>query len=51
MEKNEEKPFQESRQELQDAGYLVLFWEFFKLGIMTIGGGMAMIPQMQAIMV
>lgn len=37
--------------ELRDAGCLVLFWEFFKLGIMTIGGGMAMIPQMQAIMV
>lgn len=51
MEKNEGKPSQEGGQELRDAGYLVLFWEFFKLGIMTIGGGMAMIPQMQAIMV
>lgn len=24
-----------------------LFWEFLKLGLFTIGGGMAMIPQMQ----
>ena len=24
-----------------------LFWEFFKFGIFTIGGGMAMIPQIQ----
>ena len=24
-----------------------LFWEFFKIGIFTIGGGMAMIPQIQ----
>ena len=28
-----------------------LFWEFFKLGLLTIGGGMAMIPQMQQIAV
>ena len=24
-----------------------LFWEFFKIGMLTIGGGAAMIPQMQ----
>ena len=24
--------------------YLELFWTFFKLGLFTIGGGMAMIP-------
>ena len=28
-----------------------LFWEFLKLGLFTIGGGMAMIPQMQRIAV
>ncbi len=30
---------------------LRLFWEFLKLGLFTIGGGMAMIPQMQRIAV
>ena len=24
-----------------------LFWEFFKIGLFTIGGGAAMIPQIQ----
>ena len=28
-----------------------LFWEFFKIGIFTIGGGMAMIPQIQQVVV
>lgn len=37
--------------ELRDVGCLRLFWEFFKLGLFTIGGGMAMIPQMQSLMV
>ena len=27
--------------------YISLFWEFFKIGLFTIGGGAAMIPQMQ----
>ncbi|NLD10398.1 chromate transporter [Aminicella lysinilytica] len=31
--------------------YLQLFWTFFKLGLFTIGGGMAMIPLMQGIIV
>ena len=31
--------------------YLRLFWEFFKIGIFTIGGGMAMIPQIQQVVV
>lgn len=31
--------------------YISLFWEFFKIGMFTIGGGMAMIPQMQEIAV
>jgi len=31
--------------------YLQLFWTFFKLGLFTIGGGMAMIPLMQNIIV
>ena len=28
-----------------------LFWEFFKIGLFTIGGGMAMIPQFQHVVV
>lgn len=31
--------------------YWQLFWTFFKLGLFTIGGGMAMIPLMQGIIV
>lgn len=31
--------------------YLQLFWFFFKLGLFTIGGGMAMIPLIQDIVV
>ena len=31
--------------------YGSLFWEFFKIGLFTIGGGMAMIPQMQEVAV
>lgn len=31
--------------------YISLFWEFFKIGIFTIGGGMAMIPQIQQLVV
>lgn len=27
--------------------FISLFWEFFKIGLFTIGGGAAMIPQMQ----
>lgn len=27
--------------------YASLFWEFFKIGMLTIGGGVAMIPQLQ----
>lgn len=32
-----------------DVTYIELFWTFFKLGMFTIGGGMAMIPLMQGI--
>ena len=31
--------------------YFQLFWSFFKLGLFTIGGGMAMIPLIQGIVV
>lgn len=31
--------------------YAVLYWEFFKIGLFTIGGGMAMIPQIQQVVV
>ncbi len=27
--------------------YIIIFWEFFKVGAITIGGGPAMIPQLQ----
>lgn len=37
--------------ENQMSMYFQLFWTFFKLGIFTIGGGMAMIPLMQGIIV
>ncbi len=36
---------------LKDNLYLQLFLEFFKLGLFTIGGGMAMIPLIQNIVV
>lgn len=35
----------------RDNVYLQLFYEFFKLGLFTIGGGMAMIPLIQNIVV
>ena len=35
----------------KDASILELFWTFFKLGLFTIGGGMAMIPLIQSIAV
>lgn len=31
--------------------YFSLFWEFFKIGLFTIGGGVAMIPQIQQVAV
>lgn len=36
---------------IQENMYLQLFWTFFKLGLFTIGGGMAMIPLIQDIVV
>ena len=30
---------------------MLLFWEFFKLGLFTFGGGYAMIPQLKDIMI
>ena len=41
----------EEKTRLRDNMYLQLFWTFFKLGLFTIGGGMAMIPLMQGIIV
>lgn len=35
--------------EVKSAGLAELFWEFFKLGMFTIGGGMTMIPLLQGI--
>ena len=29
--------------------YLTLFWEYFKIGLFTIGGGYAMLPMVQQI--
>lgn len=31
--------------------YVTLFWEFLKIGLFTIGGGLAMIPQLQHVVV
>ena len=39
------------RKSLKDNLYVSLFWEFFKLGLFTIGGGMAMLPLIQDIVV
>lgn len=36
---------------IKDNMYLQLFWAFFKLGLFTIGGGMAMIPLIQGVVV
>ncbi|MDD4201053.1 MAG: chromate transporter [Eubacteriales bacterium] len=33
------------------SSYISLFWEFFKIGTFTIGGGIAMIPQIQSLVV
>lgn len=33
------------------SSYIGLFWEFFKIGTFTIGGGIAMIPQIQHLVV
>lgn len=38
-------------QSLKDNLYVALFWEFFKLGLFTIGGGMVMLPLIQTIVV
>ena len=35
------------RKEQEDNLYMQLFWLFFKLGLFTIGGGMAMVPLLQ----
>lgn len=31
--------------------HIELFWEFFKLGMLTVGGGIAMIPLIQRVAV
>ena len=36
-------------EEIRDAGLWELFFEFFKLGLFTIGGGLTMIPLLQGI--
>lgn len=40
-----------NRKPLKDNLYVELFWEFFKLGLFTIGGGMVMLPLIQNIVV
>ncbi len=45
--KENKRPFKES----EVFQCLILFWEFFKMGLFTIGGGMAMIPQIQQVAV
>lgn len=53
MRKNKKKkPDKEKIKGRQPAfEYFTLFWEFFKIGLFTIGGGMAMIPQIQQVAV
>ena len=52
MKKAEEKKENSIRFKDSNAfGCLILFWEFFKMGLFTIGGGMAMIPQIQHVAV
>lgn len=41
----------EKKHRFRDNLYVQLFWTFFKLGLFTLGGGMAMIPLMQGIIV
>jgi len=41
----------EKKGKIRNNMYLQLFWTFFKLGLFTIGGGMAMIPLIQGIVV
>lgn len=40
-----------NRKSLKNNLYVELFWEFFKLGLFTIGGGMVMLPLIQNIVV
>lgn len=40
-----------NRNVFKDNLYLELFWEFFKLGLFTIGGGMVMLPLIQNLVV
>ena len=42
---------QNNKRTFRDNIYLQLFWSFFKIGIFTIGGGMAMIPLIQDVVV
>lgn len=51
MQKKTEDTSLNKEKGLTKAGALVLFWEFFKIGLFTIGGGAAMIPQMQQLAV
>lgn len=37
--------------QIKENMYVQLFWSFFKLGLFTIGGGMAMVPLIQGIVV
>ena len=51
-EKKKEKTTEEKEaKKRRSHPYLSLFWEFFKIGLFTIGGGMAMIPQIQQVVV
>ena len=52
MKKAEEKKENSIRFKDSNAfGCLILFCEFFKIGLFTIGGGMSMIPQIHHVAV
>lgn len=47
MQKKTEDTSSNSAKKNTGTTHISLFWEFFKIGMLTIGGGAAMIPQMQ----
>lgn len=53
MKRNKEakKDGNKDRNKKSARQYAGLFWEFLKIGLFTIGGGMAMIPQIQQVAV
>lgn len=51
MQKKTEDVSLNKKQQSEIGNCRILFWEFFKIGCFTIGGGIAMIPQIQNLVV